>query len=328
MTMETALFVAALGFATVNGVNDGGALVATGLKVPALRPLTAVGMLGVALVAAPALLGLQVAETLARRLVSFDAAGGAGADARLALLVAVVTAVAVVLVLSWRGLPTSLTLALVGGITGAGLGAGLTVSWPILGLVLAAGLAAPVVGAAAGFLLSRLAGRLPHSGRARARVRAAHVVGFGLQCFAYATNDGQKMMAVLAVATGAAQGSGRLALGVAELALLAGLFCVGLVLGLRPAAATLSAEIIPARPSDAVAAELSSGGAVLGSAALGAPVSMTQSVAAALVGAGMSRGYQRVRWRAAGRLGLAWLITLPVSGALAAAAARGGVLAS
>ncbi|HVL99017.1 MAG TPA: inorganic phosphate transporter, partial [Egibacteraceae bacterium] len=65
-----------------------------------------------------------------------------------------------------------------------------------------------------------------------------------------------------------------------------------------------------------------------GSAAVGAPVSMTQSVAAALVGAGMSYGHRRVRWRAVGRLGLAWLLTLPASAALAAAVARGGALLS
>lgn len=326
---ETTLLVAALVFAAVNGVNDGGALVATGLKVPSLSPLAAIGLLGGALVATPLLIGTQVAATLASRLVSFDQTGAALAGST-GLLVAVVTAVGVVLVLSRRGLPTSLTLALVGGITGAGLGGGLPVSWGTLALVLGAGAAAPVVGAGAGFALSRLAGLAPLGGHARRRIRAAHVGGFALQCVAYAANDGQKMFAVLAVATGGARGpaGSGLAPSPGHVLLLAVLFTAGLVAGLRPAAATLAAEIVPARPSDAVAAELSSAGAVLASAAVGAPVSMTQSVAAALVGAGMSRGYRRVRWRAAGRLVLAWLVTLPASLVVAAALARGGALLS
>lgn len=329
MPLETVLLIgAALGFALVNGANDGGALVATGLKVSALPPLGAIAMLAGALVVAPLLVGTQVAATLADRLVPFGSTGGA-VTGRTGLLLAVVTAVAVVGVLSYRGLPTSLTLALVGGIAGAGIGGGLPVSWTVLALVLAAGLAAPAVGAAAGLLLSRLAGLLPSRGRVGGRIRAMHVGAFGLQCVAYAANDGQKMIAVLAVATGGAGvDGGGVAVSPAELALLAALFTVGLVAGVRPAASTLGAEIVAARPPDAVAAELSSAGAVLASAAVGAPVSMTQSVAAALVGAGMSHGYRRVRWRAAGRLALAWLLTLPASAVLAAVLAWGAGFAS
>ena len=322
MELDALLLTAALGFAVVNGLNDGGALVGAGLKVPGLPPLVAAGMLAVALVGTPLLLGTQVATTLVNRLVSFSDSGG-DVSGSTALLMAVVTAVLVVATLSRRGLPTSLTLALVGGIVGAGVGAGLPVSFATLGLVLGAGVAAPVVGAAGGFIMSRAAGHLPSRRPVAGRIRAAHVGAFSLQCVAYAANDGQKMFAVLAVATGA---SGDVTMTPGELALLAGLFTVGLIGGLRPAAATLSAEIVPARPPDAVAAEVSSAGAVLASSALGAPVSMTQSLAAALVGAGMSHGPRRVRWRAAGRLSLAWFLTLPGSALLAAALARGGAL--
>lgn len=324
MESDALLLVAALGFAVVNGMNDGGALVGAGLKVGGLPPAVAAGMLALALVVAPLVVGTQVAATLVHRLVSFSDAGGLVAGPT-ALLVAVGTAVVVVLVLSRRGLPTSLTLALVGAITGAGIGGGLTVSLSTLGLILGAGLAAPIVGALGGFALSRVGGLLPITGRLSRRIRYAHVAAFSMQCLAYAGNDGQKMVAVLVVATGATEG---IDVSVPELVLLAALFSVGLVAGLRPAAGMLSAEIIPARPPDAVAAEISSAGAVLASAALGAPVSMTQSVAAALVGAGMSRDPRRVRWRAAGRLGLAWLCTLPVSALLAGVLTRGGALLS
>ncbi|HVL99801.1 MAG TPA: inorganic phosphate transporter, partial [Egibacteraceae bacterium] len=241
MGTDVVLVVAALGFAVVNGVNDGGALVATGLKVPSLPPFVAIAMLGAAIVVAPLVVGTQVATTLATRLVSFSD-DGALVSGETGLLVAVLTAVAVVGFLSSRGLPTSLTLALVGGITGAGLGGGLPVSHATLVLVLAVGLAAPVVGAGAGFALSRFAGLLPSRRPVGRRVRTTHVGAFALQCLAYAGNDGQKMFAVMAVATGGAQ---EVRLPLAEVALLALLFTVGLVVGLRPAAGTLSAEIVP-----------------------------------------------------------------------------------
>lgn len=322
MESDALLLAAALGFAVVNGLNDGGALVGVGLKVPGLPPAVAAGMLAIALVVAPLVLGTQVASTLVDRLVTFSEPGGADSG-RAAVLIAVGTAVTLVAILSRRGLPTSLTLALVGGLAGAGFGSGLPVSYTTLGLVLAAGVAAPVVGGVVGLVLSRLAGRLPSRRRVAPRIRVAHVGAFSLQCLAYAANDGQKMIAIFAVASGTA---GQVSPSVIDLVLLATLFTFGLVGGLRPAASALSAEIIPARPPDAVAAELSSAGAVFASSAVGAPVSMTQSVAAALVGAGISHGPRRVRWRAAGRLGLAWVFTLPASALVAAALARGGSL--
>lgn len=326
MQADPLLLVAAVGFAVANGLNDGAVLVGAGLKVPALAPAVATGMLAVALVTIPMVAGTRVAATLVEDLVTFSGPGAG--EGRTALLVAVGTAVVVVAVLTRLGLPTSLTLALVGGIVGAGLGSGLPVSYPTLGLVLAAGVAAPLLGAGVGFALSRLSGVLRIRRPVAGRIRVAHTAAFSLQCLAYAANDGQKMVAVLAVSTGATGTGGRIEVSVVGLVALAVAFTVGLVLGLRRAASTLASEIIPARPPDAVAAELSSAGAVLASSALGAPVSMTQSVAAALVGAGMSHGPRRVRWRAAGRLGLAWLFTLPASALAAAALARGGALLS
>lgn len=320
------LLLVAIGFALVNGANDGATLVAAGLKVPALPPLAAIGLLAAVLAAGPLVFGTRVATTLAGRLVSFEAEQGLIAGST-GLLVAVVTAVAVVVVLARRGLPTSLTLALVGGITGAGLGGGLPVSWSTFALVAFAGLLAPLLGTAGGFVLSHLSKLVPVKD-VTARTKRLHVAAFTLQCLAYAANDGQKILAVTAIALGAAGADtvvrGQVALAGPVLVAIAVVFSVGLIVGLRRVAETLGTGLMRARPSDAVAAEFSSATVVLGTAAFGAPVSMTQSVAGALVGSGMSVSYQRVRWRAVGRLGLAWVITLPISTVLAAVLARGG----
>lgn len=328
LDVQTVLLLAvAAGFAVVNGANDGATLIAAGLKVPALPPLGAISLLAVALVAAPLALGTPVATTLAARLVSFESEPGAIAGST-GLLLAVVTAVVVVTVLARRGLPTSLTLALVGGITGVGLGGGLRVSWATFALVAVAGLAAPLLGTLGGFALARLSALVPVRSDVTRRIQRIHAGGFALQSLAYAMNDGQKMLAVTAIALSAAGvdtvSGGRVVLGWMVLVAIAALFSVGLVGGLRRIAGTLGGALLRARPSDAVAAELSSATVVLASATVGAPVSMTQSVAGALVGSGMSVSYRRVRWRAAGRLGLAWVITLPVSTVLAAALALGG----
>lgn len=77
------------------------------------------------------------------------------------------------------------------------------------------------------------------------------------------------------------------------LALIAVLFTLGMLLGIRRLGGTLTSGVMLARPVHVVTAELSAAAAVLGSTAVGAPVSMTQSITAALVGTGIKEGYGR-----------------------------------
>lgn len=300
MTLE--LLVAAM-FAVVSGMNDGGALLATGLKLPSVRPLTGVLTL-VLLIALVPLLADHVALTFVTRLASFQDPGG-----RQAVTIAVLVAVGVAMALSAGGRPTSLTLAVVGGLTGAGLGWGLPVSPGWVTLVLVAGLLAPFAGALVSWAATRLLVGLTTS----AGLRRWHVAGFLLQAVAYAANDGQKMLAVFLVATGHG--------GFSVTAATAVLFALGALYGMPRAGRALSREILSSRPLHGVAAELGAGLTVVGCAAAGTPVSMTQAIAGGLIGAGVSRGTGRIRWYAAGRIVSAWLLTLPVSLVVAAGAA-------
>ncbi|NBE96402.1 inorganic phosphate transporter [Nonomuraea sp. KC401] len=305
--MDAVVLIVVAGlFAVVSGVNDGGAVLATGLKLPTVRPATGVLVL-VLMVALVPLLTNQVALTFVTRLATFDEPGG-----RLATTCAVVSSLVVVTVLSAKGRPTSLTLAIVGGLTGAGLGWGLPVSAGSVGLVLAFGLAAPLVG---GLLAWALIRALVSVTTARGLPRW-HWAGFLLQTLAYAANDGQKMLAVFMIALGFSDAP------LAYTSLVALLFGLGALYGLPKAGRTLGREIIASRPPHGVVAELAAGTAVVASAAAGMPVSMTQAIAGGLIGAGVAQGGGRVRWYAAVKIVVAWLLTLPASGLL------GWVLAS
>lgn len=317
MTIEGVVLVGvASAFAVISGANDGGALLAVSLNLPAIRPLAAAALLATTIVLGALVLGTEVATTLATRLVAFDTGSSV-----YALPSAVGAAVGVVAVLSRLGLPTSLTLALIGGIAGAGIGFGLTVSWGTIGYVLAIAALAPAVGLLGAILLLRLLAHAPAGGALR-RVRWAHRGAFGLLCLAYSINDGQKMLAIFAIAFGTA--TPIVAPDVRQLLLIAVLFVIGMLLGLRRIAKTLGSKVVTPRPVNVVTAETAAAAAVLGSSALGAPVSITQSITGGLVGAGISSGYQRVRWNTAGQIGIAWLVTLPA--AAAAAAFAGGLL--
>lgn len=304
------LFGVAALFAIVNGANDGSVLISSGLKVSSLRPVVAIATLLVALLLTPVVLGTRVATTLASGLVNFK-----GLDGELTFGVAVVGAIVVVMALSRIGVPTSLTLALIGGISGTGLALGLPVSWNVIGFVLIMGALAPLAGGVGGFMLSRMPGRLPSGNAVGRSIHLLHSLGFAILCVAYGANDGQKMLAVFAVTAGAASES---APEFAHLATIGLCFLGGTLLGLRRIAGTLGRKVAVVRPAETVAAQFSSATAVLATAVVGAPVSMTQAITGAVVGSSLIHGQGRVRWRTVFQIGIAWICTLPTAAAVAA----------
>jgi PiT family inorganic phosphate transporter len=300
------------GFVLLTGSNDGGTLVAAGLGTRPLLPITAVVILATCVSAVPIVLGTRVATTLADRLVPFGEAQG-----RTALACAVAASILVVLLLSRLRLPTSLTLALVGGIAGAGLGAGLEVSWAATGLVLMLAAAAPLVGAGLAATAIALVRRAGDRGPAARRLSLGHVLGFVASSIAYGANDGQKMFAVAAVMVSSPADPVRVG-PAASLAIALG-FAVGTLLGLRRHAPTVARGVLPVRPLQVVVAEMSTATAVIATGLVGAPVSATQTSLGALVGAGAAEGMRRVRWRMASQVGLAWMLTMPAAFAVGGA---------
>jgi PiT family inorganic phosphate transporter len=292
-------------FAVVNGANDGGAMLAASLKAPGVRLITAIAMFALALAVVPALVGGGVVQTLTSGLV--DAPDGM----RSWLIgVGALAAMLVVMVLTAGGLPTSLTLGMVGGIVGAGLGRGLPVQVGGVGRVLLIGLAAPVAGALVAQAMMVIAAAVTSRPQIQ-RLGWVRRVVTAVQAIAYAANDGQKMLAVLAVTSVGVTSS--------ALVVVAVLFALGCVIGMAAAAGTLG-SILRTTPREEVTAQLAGSAAVLVSAALGAPVSMTQAVAGGMVGTGLLRGRRQVRWRVAGQLAVAWVLTLPAAGVVGALA--------
>ncbi|MGN7702995.1 anion permease [Cellulosimicrobium sp. 22601] len=220
------------------------------------------------------------------------------------ILLGFVVATGVVFALSRRGIPTSLTLALVGGVTGAALGARATIDPHVLLRVLIFGALAPLAGLLLAFLGSRL-WRWVRATSYQSTVTRTHSLAFVLQSLAYGMNDGQKVLVLFFVATGHS----------AELpwwtfTLIGGAFAAGTAVGVRRMGRG-GADVLSAHPVHIVTAELSAATAVIASSVAGAPVSMTQAITGGFVGTGLHDGVRRLRWSSAARVGLAWAITLP-----------------
>jgi PiT family inorganic phosphate transporter len=306
------LVAAALATSLVSGSNDGSTLVSLNTRTTTVSPAMAVAVLSTLVGLGPFLVGTAVATTLARGLVAFEKAGGS-----LAFLVAVLCALAVVFILSHRGLPTSVTLALTGTIVGAGLGFGLPVHWGVVGAVLLAGLVAPLGAAAAGFAAASFEQRVRPPALPRRARRNAERLGFLFESFAYSSNDAEKLVAIMAVATGSVSGEIRASL-LGQIAL-AVCFAPGILLSLRQVAARVSERMVQVRSDTAIGVTFCASGVVLIFSWLGYPISSTQAATAALLGTGARVSPRRVQWGDATAIGIAWVVTLPVSVTLAAA---------
>ena len=126
--MELALVVLvvalALSFDYTNGFHDAANAIATSVSTRALTPRAALIMAAV-MNFAGALLGTEVAETIATSIVNLD--GAPPHQALVVVVCALVGAITWNLITWWFGLPSSSTHALIGGLVGAGLAAGLGV---------------------------------------------------------------------------------------------------------------------------------------------------------------------------------------------------------
>jgi PiT family inorganic phosphate transporter len=316
----------ALVFDVTNGFHDSSNSIATLVTTRAATPAAAVALAATCHVAGPFLLGTAVADTV----------GGivdpATADVVPLVGAALTAAVTWNLLTWWRGLPSSSSHALVGGLAGAGAAdAGLAaINWGgmdglrpdgVIGVLVVLAVS-PLVGAAAGWLVIRVAHRVTR--------RASREIGGPLRRAQWGTsaalalshggNDAQKTMGVITLVLLA---QGRLDSFVVpawvKLAAAASL-TFGTALGGWRIVRTIGRGITRLRSLDGLASQSASASTILGSAALGAPVSTTHVVASSVVGVGLGRSWTHLRWRVVREMGMAWVLTLPACAALGAAA--------
>ncbi len=232
-----------------------------------------------------------------------------------------------------RGLPTSASVGLVGGLAGAGLAAGgsRAVDWGglvgtrlvgVLGVLIGI-LLAPFLAAAVAALLDqaarRVSYRLPRAARRELHgglwlVSAAVAVADG-------TNDGQKAMGLLAaIASGGGLPAAAGDIAPWERVLCALILGTCTAIGGRRVVARVSRGLARGGAVDDLAAQGASAGVILAAAALGLPLSTSTVVTSAMVGAGMSGRRRHVRWTGVARILLVWLLTVPACGVAAAGA--------
>jgi inorganic phosphate transporter, PiT family len=314
----------AYAFAFTNGFHDASNSIATIIATRSARPGPALVLATGCILIGPFLFGSAVASTIAG-IIDVDAD-----ETALVVGAALVSALSWNLVTWYRGLPSSSSHALVGGLAGAAIAeAGLDAvnwggfdGWRPVGMigVLVALAVSPALGAGAALLVLRLLRRVLRRGTRRfARlVRSVQWATSGILALSQGANDVQKAVGVVSavlLAEGVMSSSNPPFLATLGAALaMAG----GAALGGWRIVRTIGMRIYDLRPLDALASQSGSGAVILAASVAGAPVSSTHVVASSVVGVGVGRRkWGRVRWAVVRGAGIAWLTTIPATAVLA-----------
>ncbi|MGW0607045.1 anion permease [Streptomyces sp. NPDC002640] len=312
--------ITALAFDFTNGFHDTANAMATTISTGAMKPKTAVAMSAV-LNLVGAFLSVEVANTISKGLVDES---GIQPEVIFAALVGAI----LWNLLTWLvGLPSSSSHALMGGLLGATVasaGFGAVHGGTLVTNVLIPALAAPLVAGIAATVGARITYKLgtkTEEQTAKKGYRAGQIASAALVSLAHGTNDAQKTMGVitLALVTGGVlvpdSDPPMWVIASAGLAI-----ALGTYLGGWRIIRTMGKGLTDLQPQQGFAAQTSAATVILASSHLGFSLSTTHSVSGAVMGAGLGRKGGVVRWSTAGRMLVAWVLTLPAAALVAAGA--------
>lgn len=331
-----AVIVMAIIFDYINGFHDAANAIATVVSTGVLPIRTAVLVAGV-LNFGGAVAGTAVAKTIASGFTD------AATVTQVVVLAALLGASAWNLITWWYGIPSSSSHALVGGLAGgvvahAGFDA---FKWSALEhKVLLPLVLSPTIGFFAALLLMVLLMWLVRPlrpGMVHRVSRRMQLASAGLMAFSHGSNDAQKSMGIITLALVSFAASGQRlpewmpawvlpgandAVPTWVVMVCATAIGLGTAAGGKRIIKTMGSKIIRITPLQGFAAETSGALTILAASHFGIPVSTTHCINACIMGVGASKRVSAVRWGVATNIVIAWVVTLPFSGAMAFAAEK------
>jgi PiT family inorganic phosphate transporter len=328
--VAVAALLIAFAFTFTNGFQDAAAIAATLIASRSATPRQGIVLVASMNVLGAILGGSAVAFTLSGLIEVTEPA-----QTLVVLLVALASASAWNIATWWRGLPSSSTHALIGGLVGAAVaGTGLrSVNWGLAELtspvpeldgvvkVIIVLVASVAIGLAGGYAVQRgLAVLLRNARRriARRRIVASNWAAALGMAFFNGANDSQKLLGVVALVLLASGETATLEVPLwarAGAALLLGLGTLG---GGWRVMNTLGHRIFSVAPVHSLSSQVSSGVTIAISTIAGAPVSSSHIITTSVIGVGVAENPQRLNWRAANEVVIAMVTTIPATAALAA----------
>src|SRR3982751_3935368 len=318
-----ALIVVALAFDFLNGLHDAANSIATVVATRLLTPAAAVAVAAFFNFGAY-FLALQwpqlhkVADTIGKGLIDKDLVTPA------VVLAALVGAMFWNVVTWVKGIPSSSSHALVGGIIGAGVAhAGVpAIQWAGLNKTVIAIVLSPTLGLILTMLIMLVTSWLGTRASARGAertFRGLHLVSAGAYSLGHGLNDAQKTMGIITVllySTGYLHGEFHIPNWVALSCYVA--MGIGTLTGGWRIIETMGTRITKLSQHQGFSASAAGSVMLFGASYLGIPVSTTHTITGCVIGAGAARRASAVRWGVSGNVMIAWIITIPASASVGA----------
>ena len=311
------IIVVALVFDYTNVFHDAANAIATTVATKALRAkhaliLAAVGNL------IGAFLSEGVAKTVGKGVIEVEPSN----SGLVVVMSALIGAIAWNLLTWWKGLPSSSSHALIGGLVGAALASGELVKWAgVVEKVAIPMVISPLVGLSAAFLLTlalQWIFRNAKKSRTGKGFRAGQVVAAGTMSVGHGLQDAQKTMGVmtLALVVGGMHSGDSIPVWVKVAAATA--ISLGTYAGGWRIMKTLGKRMVEIDPVRGLASQSVASTVLFFMAIhLKAPISTTHTITSSIIGAGATRGRKWVKWGVVGNILTAWVLTLPAAAACA-----------
>ncbi|MFO1254585.1 MAG: inorganic phosphate transporter [Sphingomonadaceae bacterium] len=312
------LIFVALAFDFLNGLHDAANSIATVVSTRLISPVWAVVFAAVGNFAAYWLVPLHVADTIGKGIINKDMVTPGVVFGALigAMFWNVVTWI--------KGIPSSSSHALLGGLLGAGIahaGIDAVESKKTIETIFAIFLS-PIIGFALAMLMVLLTSWLfkgfqPR--RAEGVFKTLHLFSSAAYSISHGGNDAQKTMGIIAVllySTGHLEGEFHIPTWVVIACYLA--ISLGTLSGGWKIIKTMGTKITKLNHHTGFCASTAGSIVVFSASYMGIPVSTTHAITGSVIGTGAARKASAVRWGVAGRVVTAWFITIPMSAAVGA----------
>lgn len=308
------ILILCLIYGYLNSLNSSASIAATMISSRAASPRAALFLAALGVALGPFVLRVAVANTIGTQLISGNA------TTAIVIMSALAGAIVWCAITLWFKIPTSSSQSLVGGLVGAvvvGYGSH-ALLLPGLLKVLVALFLSPILGIFVGFLLVRLVYILSIAAPPSINrwLNRGQVLVSLLVALSMGANDGQKIMGMVTlglIATGILD-SFAVPLWVVAFSTFA--ISAGTLVGGWRLMQTLGRDFYTIRPVHGFGSQVASASILFFAGIMGGPVSGSQIVTSAIVGAGSADRVRKVRWGVVQQILTSWLLTIPLSASL------------
>lgn len=305
------LTILSLFYAFLNGYRDSSNILAGVFASRAIKPQMALILIGAADLIAPFLFGLAVARSMATGLV--DTSSIELSTITLGMASSVIWSI----FSWWRGIPSSSTHAMIGGLLGAAVithGPKAVLTSGLLNVILPL-LLAPIVAFIISFFLMKFFSFAFSSASPKINVslQRFQIITMVLLALANSSNDAQKSMGAIALGLVLAGQTSSFTVPLWVIIACAVALAAGGSRGDWRQIRNLGGKIYRIRPLNALDSQVTSIAIISLASIWGIPVSTPHIITSALIGSGASERMNKIRWKVASEMVITWLVTIPAT---------------